>query len=427
MDTVKLFGLPAEKGRWFLIPLGMIVLLCLGTVYSWSIFRKPLEALFKKEGINISATESLLPFTVFLLVFAMVMPIAGFYIKRFGARLIIAVGGAIMASGYVLSSFASNITMLIFTYGVIAGAGVGMAYGMPLAVVARWFPDKKGIAVGLTVVGFGLSPLITAPLAKSLIDTYQIKTTFVILGVAFAIIIVAISTILALPPKNWKPSGWNPPTSINSYSLTNNRENMLQNRAFYGLWLCYAFGSFAGLAAIGIASPLAQEIIKLDAATAASSVSLFAIFNGAGRPFFGWLTDRFTPKFGAIAAFVLVIIASILMLNAREGDTTTYFVAFSLFYFSLGGWLAIAPTSTLSFFNPLDYAKNYGIIFTAYGVGALGGTLIAGQVRDRFGSYGNFFYTTAGLSVLGIILAVFLLKRNFLAVSDIGQTDKAIR
>jgi MFS transporter, OFA family, oxalate/formate antiporter len=412
MDKIKLFGIPAEKGRWFLIPLGMTVLLCLGTVYSWSIFRKPLEALFKKEGINITATESLLPFTVLLVVFAVVMPIAGSYINRFGARLITAIGGVVMATGYILSGFAGNITILALTYGIIAGIGVGMAYGMPLAVVARWFPDKKGIAVGLTVVGFGLSPLITAPLAKSLIDTYQVRQTFIILGVVFALIILVTSLAFTLPPSGWKPANWNPSTSTKSYRTTSHQESILKSRTFYGLWLCYTIGSFAGLAAIGIASPLAQEIVKLDAATATSSVSLFAIFNGAGRPFFGWFTDRFTPKLGAIVAFVLVIIASILMLNVRQGNVATYLVAFSLFYFSLGGWLAIAPTSTLTFFNPQNYAQNYGIVFTAYGVGALGGTLIAGQVRDIFGSYTNFFYPTAFLAVLGIILTVFLLKRN---------------
>jgi MFS transporter, OFA family, oxalate/formate antiporter len=421
MDQVKLFGLPAEKGRWFLIPLGMTILLCLGTVYSWSIFRKPLQALFKKEGINITATESLLPFTVLLVVFAVVMPIAGFYINRFGARLIIAVGGLIMATGYILSSFASNINMLVFTYGIIAGIGVGMAYGMPLAVVARWFPDKKGIAVGLTVVGFGLSPLITAPLAKSLISTYQVRQTFTIFGVAFALIILVASLAFTLPPTGWKPANWNPPALNNSHRTSSNRESMIQSRTFYGLWLCYAIGSFAGLAAIGIASPLAQEIIKLDEAAAASSVSLFAIFNGAGRPFFGWLTDKLTPKLGAIVAFVLVIIASIMMLSARQGEVATYLVAFSLFYFSLGGWLAIAPTSTLTFFNPQDYAKNYGIVFTAYGVGALGGTLIAGQIRDIFGSYTNFFYPTAALAVFGIILAVFLLKPSSVNISEESQ------
>lgn len=403
---VKLFGLPAEKARWLFIPLGLTVLLCLGTVYSWSIFRKPLEKL-----LNIGATQSLLPFTVLLVVFAILMPITGFYIDRFGARNLTAVGGVITGLGYILSSFDGNITTLTFTYGVIAGIGVGIAYGVPLAVVAKWFPDQKGLAVGLTVVGFGLSPLITAPLAKWLIDTNGVRQTFLTLGIAFTIIILAISTLLQTPPQGWKPQGWNARAKT-STSTVNERVPMLSTGSFYGLWLCYAIGSFAGLAAIGIASPLAQEIVKLDAATSASLVSFFAIFNGAGRVFFGWFTDRFTPKYGAVLAFVLILIASIMMLNVKQGDALTYKLAFALFWFSLGGWLAIAPTSTLTLFNPENYAKNYGIVFTAYGVGALGGTLVAGGIRDIFGSYTAFFYPTAGLAILGIVVAYFTLKRS---------------
>jgi MFS family permease len=407
MNNIKLFGLPAEKGRWVLIPLGITVLLCLGTAYSWSIFRKPLEKL-----LNINATESLLPFTVLLVVFAILMPITGFYIERFGSRVVTAVGGMVMGVGYLLSSIDNNALALVITYGVIAGIGVGIAYGVPLAVVAKWFPDKKGIAVGLTVIGFGLSPLITAPIARSLIDSYGVRQTFVIFGVAFTAIILVISTTLKTPPTGWKPAGWNPPVNVRENISATNRLEMLQSQSFYGLWLCYTIGTFAGLAAIGISSPLAQEIIKLDAATAAMTVSLFAVFNGAGRPVFGWLTDRFTPKFAAIASYMLMLIASIMMLNAGQGDVLTYLVAFSLFTFSFGGWLAIAPTATLTLFRPEDYAKNYGIVFTAFGAGALGGTLLAGRIRDIFGSYTAFFYPTAALAILGIILAVFMLKRS---------------
>lgn len=407
MEKVQLFGLPAEKGRWLFIPLGVTVLLCLGTVYSWSIFRKPLEKL-----LNAGATDSLLPFTVLLVVFALLMPITGFYINRFDTRLITGVGGLITALGYILSSFGSSIPMLTITYGVIAGIGVGIAYGVPLAVVAKWFPDQKGLAVGATVIGFGLSPLITAPLTKSLIDSFGVQQTFIILGIAFAAIITVISTVLKTPPPGWQPEGWTPPVSAQTNSQVTTSGSILQTSGFYGLWLCYTIGSFAGLAAIGISSPLAQEIIKLDAATAANTVSLFAIFNGGGRLFFGWFTDKFTPKLGAIVSFVFILIASIMMLSAGEGDVPSYLVAFSLFYLALGGWLAIAPTSTLIMFPPQDYAKNYGIVFTAYGMGALGGTLLAGRIRDIFGSYTAFFYPTAGLAIVGIVLAVFMLKRS---------------
>lgn len=405
-QPLKLFGLPAEQGRWFLIPLGMSVLLCLGTVYSWSIFRKPLEAL-----LNIGATESLLPFTVVLVFYAGLMPITGFYIDRVGTRKIVAIGGLIVGAGYILSSFASNILMLTLTYGVIAGTGVGIAYGVPMVVSARWFPDRKGLAVGLTIVGFGLSPLVTAPLARSLMDAYGIRPTLLILGIIFTLIILLISLTLKLPPKDWRPRGGTVSQAIQIQSLIN-RPDMLQTRAFYGLWICYMIGTLVGLSAIGISSPVAQEIIELDPILAASSVSLFAVFNGLSRPLFGWLADRFQPKYAAVLTYVLILIASILMLNARSGQVATYLISFCLFWFCLGGWLALAPAATLTLFKPENYAKNYGIVFTAYGVGALCGTLVAGRIRDLFGTYSYAFYPTVFLAVIGIIVALFTLKRE---------------
>ncbi|MDV2994251.1 MAG: L-lactate transporter [Chroococcidiopsis sp. SAG 2025] len=406
MDTIKLFGMPAQRGRWLLIPLGIVVLLCLGTVYSWSIFRKPLEKL-----LNIGATESLLPFTVLLVVFALLMPIAGFLIDRFGSRVVTAVGGVVMGVGYILTSFATNEPMLVFAYGLVAGAGIGIAYGVPLAVSAKWFPDKKGIAVGLTVIGFGLSPLITAPLAKNLIDAYGVRQTFTILGIAFSVIVVAIATQLKMPPPEWQPITGSTAPAARITTARTTTEKIWQTQSFYGLWICYTIGTFVGLSAIGISSPVAQEIIKLDSTTAAMTVSLFAIFNGLGRPLFGWVTDRFNPKIAAIAVYAIVLMASILMLNARTGDTFTYILAFALFWLSLGGWLAIAPIATLTLFRSENYAKNYGIVFTAYGVGAFFGTIIAGRIRDIFGSYTYAFYPMAGLALAGTIVAVFFLKR----------------
>ncbi len=402
---VQLFGLPAEQGRWFYLFLGLLVLLCLGTVYSWSIFRKPLESLF-----DISATQSLLPFTVLLVVNAILMPITGFYINKLGVRIVMAIGGIVMGTGYILAYFANNITNLILTYGIVAGAGVGITYGVPLVVCAKWFPDHKGLAVGLTVIGFGLSPLITAPLAKILISTYGVLFTFVILGVIFTGIILAVSSTLKVPPKTWIPLGYSPPETS---KLTISKETeMLKSKSFYSLWSCYTIGTFVGLSAIGISSPVAQEIIKLDATTAAMTISIFAIFNGVGRPLFGWLTDKFQPKGAAITSYILILIGSIIMIYASEGQIISYIIAFSLFWLSLGGWLAIAPTATLTFFDPDHYAKNYGIVFTAYGVGALFGTLVAGQLRDLFGSYTLTFYGMAGLAIAGIILAELTLHHH---------------
>lgn len=405
-QNVKLFGLPAEQGRWLLIPLGMMVLLCLGTVYSWSIFRTPLETL-----LDIGATESLLPYTFVLLFYSALMPVTGFYLERIGIRRATMIGGAIVGSGYILSSFATNISLLVLTYGVMVGTGVGIAYGIPMVIAARWFPDKKGLAVGLTIVGFGLSPLITAPLAKELIDLSGVRQTLLILGIAFTILILAIATLLKLPPNGWKPQGWEMVLS-QEVSQQPHQSPLLKMRSFRGLWVCYMIGTLVGLSAIGISSPVAQEIIKLDPTLAASSVSLFALFNGLSRPLFGWLTDRFQPRYVAVASYVLILIATILMMNAQEGEVITYLVAFCLFWFCLGGWLALAPTATLTLFSPENYAQNYGMVFTAYGIGALIGTLTAGRIRDLFGSYTYAFYPMALLAIIGIFVAITTLKRD---------------
>lgn len=404
-SQTTVFGLPPERGRWFFIPLGMTVLACLGSVYSWSIFRTPLE-----QELGISAAASLLPYTFVLLFYAILMPITGFYIPRLGARLTTAIGGIIVGLGYILASFATHIGGLIFTYGIVAGAGIGIAYGVPMVVVSRWFPDKKGLAVGLTIIGFGVSPLITAPLANQLIGAYGVRGALRILGVAFTVIILAIAFAMKLPPQ-----GWSPQSGIETLTSSSPRADsrpLFKSRAFYGLWVCYAIAALVGLSAIGISSPVGQEIIAIDPAVAASSVSLFALFNGISRPLFGWLSDRFQPRYVAIFSYVLILIACILMAQARTGDAGRYLAGFSLFWFCLGGWLAMAPTLTLRFFNPDQYAQNYGVVFTAYGAGALLGTLIIGRIREVFGSYNAVFYPMAALAILGIIVASLWLRRD---------------
>jgi MFS family permease len=408
MKKIKVFGMAAEKGRWLYIPLGIIIFMCLGTVYSWSVFRKPLENLF-----NIGATQSGLPYMLFLASYAILMLISGGFIDKYSPKTIIIVGGAIVGLGWILSGYAWNIKALSVTYGIIAGSGVGIVYGVPLAVIAKWFPDKKGLAVGLTLLGFGLSPFVTAPVAKWLIDIYGPLQAFKILGTTFLIII----PILALPfrfPKE-QTSNENKDSRKNNskhMDININTKEMLQTKKFYGLWICYAIGTLTGLMAIGITSPVGEEVIKLDSKTTALMVSLFAIFNGIGRPLFGWLTDKLYPLKASIISYIVIMLSSGLMLMATEGTVLLYVLSFALLWLTLGGWLAIAPTATAIFFGLKYYSKNYGFVFTAYGAGAILGVLISGAFRDIFGSYIYVFIPIFLLAIKGLLVAMFFLKEK---------------
>jgi MFS family permease len=228
------------------------------------------------------------------------------------------------------------------------------------------------------------------------------------LGTALAVIIMAISIVLKMPPSYWITSQ----TAVEknaSLEANNNLAPMLRSLKFYGLWLCYLIGSFLGISAISISSPFAQEILNIELKTSAITVSVFAVFNAIGRILFGWLTEEINTQKAAIISYILMLIGSLLMISADEGDALTYLVGFSLFWFSFGGWLAIAGTATMIWFGSKNYAKNYGIIFTAYGLGALLGPLAASHLRDTLGNYICTFYLNAALATVGIIIAVFML------------------
>ena len=405
MSDEKLFGMPAESGRWVFIALGFIINICLGSVYAYSVFAKPVRAL-----MNVSATEVGLPFMVFLAAFAILVFIGGQLMAKLGPRNLGILGGVILGAGWMLASQATGITMLAISYGIIGGGGVGLAYGVPLAVSGRWFPDKRGLALGLTLAGFGGSAFVSANVASALIKSVGPMQTFLYLGLAFLIVVCVCFIPYRFPKDGWKPAGWTPPVAAASGVVDLDIGGMTKTPAFYGLFLCYIIGCLAGLMAIGISSPVAQEIIKIAPGTAATLVGIFAIFNGAGRPIFGVITDKLSPRGAAIISFIIILLSSLGMLTAGEGNVILYVICFIGFWLCLGGWLAIAPTSTNTFFGVKNYAKNYGLVFIAYGVGAILGGIISGQAKDAFGSYQVAFYPTAGLAIVGMIIAFIMLK-----------------
>jgi MFS family permease len=300
-------------------------------------------------------------------------------------------------------------TMLTLAYGLIGGIGVGIVYNCPIGVSARWFPDRRGLAVGITVLGFGLSPLITAPLANALIAGIGPLATMAYVGAAALVVIVLCGLPLRFPEAGWAPVGWTP-TAAAAACVDLNRSEMVRTKQFWGLWFCFFIGTLAGLMAIGIASPVGQEVFLLAPATAAALVGVFAIFNGIGRPIFGSLVDRLGTRTTAMANLGLIALAALLLwAGSGTASSAVYTVGFAALWLCLGGWLAIAPACTAAYCGTKYYGPNYGLVFTAYGVGAIVGNLLAGSLRDIVGSYTAVFLPVAALALIGVAAAAFFL------------------
>ena len=408
---LRILGMEPETGRWLLIILGMATNLCLGTIYSWSVFVGPLTEYFSKSlGQQVTAGEILMPFSVFLACFAIAMPLTGKSLDRYGPRNILIVGGVLTGLGWLLASTVSSVQMLYVMYGVIGGIGVGIAYGAPVAVAARWFPDRRGLAVGLVLLGFGFSAFVTANIAGMLISSMGVMETFRVFGITFIVLTVLLAIPQRFPPAGWRPAGWEPSAAASSTATRDfSLPEMIRTRAFYGLWICYFIGCLAGLMAISIAKPVGTEVAHVAPALATMLVGFFAVFNGGGRPVFGSLTDKLTPRNAAILSFGLIMVGSVLLTVAPS--VPVYVISFALLWGCLGGWLAIAPTATASFFGTSDYPRCYGVIFLAYGAGAIAGPQLAGLIKTGTGSYLGVFPVVIVLAIIGMGIAYLTLRR----------------
>ena len=432
-EGTKLFGMPAEKGRWVFVALGFLINLCLGSIYAYSIFGKQLA---KEWGFGPDAVTKIqaagdifkqqIPFGVFLLFFAIAFLFSGQLLAKLGPKKQGIIGGIVVALGWILASFVAkwshSIALFVLTYGVVGGTGVGITYIVPIQAATRWFPDKKGLATGLALAGFGGSPFISTYLGQKLINMHtphQVFDALLYLGIAFLVVILISAWFMKFPEAGWKPAGWTPKAAPAAATSTQDldRKDIIKTRRFWVLFACYAIGAMAGLMAIGIyKSVMALVGIGL---TATVVQFVLAPFNAGGRPLFGFVTDKLGPRIAAIITFVIILAAAIIMIMVKSGDLVSqahkimYFVAFCAFYLGLGGWLAIAPTATAQYFGVKNSARNYGVMFLAYGVGGLVATFVAAYSKSIFGGSQaliSAFIPVAILAGIGLVLAFFFMK-----------------
>ena len=415
----------AEKvNRWKFVYAALVMQLCLGVLYSWSVFRPVLE---KANGWK--GQVSIAPFRYSLLFFTIAMIVAGFWQDKKGPKLVGTVGGVLLGVGCFLSAVMYQNPMgLNFAYGILGGLGVGFAYVTPIATCVKWFPDKRGTIVGLAVLGFGAGSLIFAPVIEQLLGkdpamfATTIPRTFAILGVVFLICVIGAARVFDVPPAGYKPEGWNPPTAATGAGGAVIKAEfapgeMAKTWQFYALWLIYFLGTSCGITAIGQAAPLVKELAAASAImSAGAALGIMSAFNGVGRLAWGATSDKIGRKMTTIAMFVCYIIACLFLLR----NVTSFGQALAglcVVGFSYGGYLAMMPAFTADYYGPKNVGANYGIVFTAWGVcgfvvpGYFASIIQAAKDAGNVAAgYNQTYFTLAGMSVVGIILVLILKK-----------------
>ena len=386
--------------RWLIVAAGIVIQLCLGTLYAFSVFRNPL---IEKFGWTI--TETSLAFTITLVFFTITMVFAGLWQDKVGPRLVGSVGGILLGLGCLLASQTNSLMMLYLSYGVVAGSGVGFAYVTPIATIVKWFPDKRGLMTGFAVFGFGAGSLVFAPLATKLIVSHGVLNTFAILGVIFLVAVTASAQLLENPPEGWKPAGWNPKDAKVKVSFRKSEDyspgEMLRTLRFWIVWAIYFVGAAAGLMIISQAAPMAEEMVGLNKETAAAVVGILAIFNGLGRLFWGAMSDRIGRNLSLMLMFA-VYVADLFLLLPHATTYTSYVFGICAAALSFGGYLALMPAITADYFGTKNLGINYGWMFTAYGAASLFGPILIARIKEVSGGYEQALYILAALSLVGI-------------------------
>jgi MFS family permease len=408
--------------RWLIVAGAILIQLALGAFYSWSVFTKILT---DPEGIyRFSATQTAWIFSAGLATFAIVMVLAGRWQVRTGPRPLAIAGGLLLGLGYVLGGLlGSSFWTQFLLVGVMAGAGVGLAYVVPIAVGVKWFPDKKGMITGLAVAGFGFGATIWVKLAGSwfggLLNTTQVlglpnvQSVFFIYGIVFALMVLLGSIVMINPPEGYKPAGWEPFQTVGGQingGVGYTPAQMLRTPQFYAIWTIFAFTAIAGLMVIYCIQLFGMDTLEYRGVENAvvitgTAMAWYAIFNGLGRIIWGMISDRIGRKRAIISMSLFQGIVMLLLYHGfiTLGLATGLIIGASLVGFNYGGIFALFPAITADFFGNKQVGLNYGWVFTSYGVAGITGPLLAGVFKDAAAGSGSPMAWMAPFIIAGVL------------------------
>lgn len=389
-----------NKG-WTVTIAALSINLVLGVLYAWGVIAKALVVQW-----HWSKADAALPFTVSTACFAITMVFAGRLQDKIGPRLIVAAGGAVLGLGLVASSFVHSPGLMLVTFGLVGGMGIGLGYSATTPPAIKWFPpSKKGLITGIVVSGVGLAAVYISPLAQYLLKAVGIQQTFLMLGLGSIVVVASLSRLLRNPPPGYQPPvvAATTPAAKAAAGTRGNLDwnDMLKTPQFYRLWLMFILTASAGLMIIAHVAIIAKEQAHWEWGFV--PVVLLAIFNSCGRVLGGIVSDRI----GRTQTMMLAFVLQACNMFAFSHYTSSALLVFGSAFTGLcyGTIFTLMPAATADFYGMKNLGVNYGILFTGFGVAGVFGPLLGGKIRDLTGSYSTSYTISAIMLLVGTALA----------------------
>ena len=411
MSHTETGNVEANRDRRLIALAAVAIHLSIGSIYAYSIYQLPLE-----EAQGWATSQVTLAFSIAVFVLGLTAAFLGTYVEEYGPRLAGLAAAVLYGAGMIgagVSVQLGSLPLFLATFGVVGGMGIGLGYISPIGTLLEWFPDRRGMATGLAVMGFGAGALLTGPLGSYLIQEFSVATAFYGLGALYFVLMTLGASYLAKPADGWLPEGMQDEEDAHekSTSALSGIETLTAAEArtstrFWMVWLIIFINVSAGIMLLAFASPMLQQIGGATATTAAFITGYIGIFNGGGRIFWSSLSD-YVGRTTTYGAFMIIQIGAFLVMPQLAGVWVlagTMFLVITCY----GGGFACLPAYLSDLFGTKEVSAIHGYALTAWGVAGVAGPQLASFILETTGGYTNALYVTNAVLVVGLATVVAL-------------------
>ena len=398
------------KNRWLMAVSAIAIHLSIGAAYAYSVYKNPLI-----ETMGWSETNVTLAFTIMMTLAGISAAFFGNFVERNGPRKSATLAAVLFGFGQAgsgLAVYLDSSILFLLTYGLLSGLGLGIGYISPVSTLVKWFPDRRGLATGMAVLGFGSGALITAPVANSLITSVGISNTFFILGASYLTLMVLGATYIEPPKAGWMPENMKKKAEAGQETVKRDLRQLTAKEAvktkhFWMLWTMMLINTSAGIMMISVASPMAQDVVGLSAAAAATMVGLMGIFNGGGR--LGWAAA--SDFLGRPTTFLIFFMIQLVAFSTLPNTTNA--LLFQLLIFLVvscyGGGFSNLPAFIGDLFGTKQLGAIHGYLLTTWSLGGIIGPMLVTNIKAVTGSYIPVFYVFLGLISIAFVISTLLI------------------